>query len=90
MQSSDRVAGAVERACADAVEAAVLTDRVGEAFDAVVVDQRNTSGVVVQLQEPAVLATADGHAELGSTVRVRLVEADIATSTVRFEVADQA
>jgi exoribonuclease R len=89
MQASDRVAGAVERACADAVEAAVLADRLGEVFEAVVVDQRNTSGVLVQLHEPAVLAAADGRAELGSTVRVRLVEADIATSTVRFEVADQ-
>jgi exoribonuclease R len=89
MQASDRVAGAVERACADAVEASVLADRLGEVFEAVVVDQRNTSGVLVQLHEPAVLAAADGRAELGSTVRVRLVEADIATSTVRFEVADQ-
>ncbi|MDF2094188.1 RNB domain-containing ribonuclease [Knoellia sp. 3-2P3] len=90
MQASDRVAGAVERACADAVEAAVLVDRVGEVFDAVVVDDRNSSGVLVQLHEPAVVAMADGRAELGSTVQARLVAADIATSTVRFAVAGQA
>ena len=86
MQASDRVAGAVERGCADAVEAAVLEHRVGEVFDAVVVDDRNSSGVMVQLQEPAVVAAADGRAALGSSVRVRLSEAVIETSTVRFTV----
>ena len=84
MQTSDRVAGAVERGCADAVEAAVLEHRVGEVFDAVVVDDRNSSGVLLQLQEPAVVAAADGRAGLGSTVRARLAEADISTSTVLF------
>lgn len=84
MQASDRVAGAVERGCADAVEAAVLEHRVGEVFDAVVVDDRNGSGVLVQLQEPAVVAAADGRAELGSSVRARLAQAEIASSTVRF------
>lgn len=90
MQASDRVAGAVERGCADAVEAAVLEDRVGDVFDAVVVDERNSSGVLVQLQEPAVLAVADGQAELGSTVRARLATAEIATSTVLFQVVEGA
>ena len=41
---------------------------------------------VVQVQEPAVLARADGQAELGAAVTVRLVEAEIASSTVRFEI----
>jgi exoribonuclease R len=89
MQASDRLAGAVERACANAVEAAVLADRVGEVFEAVVVDNRNSAGVLIQLHEPAVVALADGRAELGSSVRARLVTADIVSSTVRFEVADQ-
>lgn len=84
MQASDRVAGAVERGCADAVEAAVLQHRVGEVFDAVVVDERNASGVLLQLQEPAVVAAAEGAAELGSTVRARLAKAEISTSTVLF------
>lgn len=84
MEASDRVAGAVERGCADAVEAAVLQHRVGDVFDAVVVDQRNASGVLVQLQEPAVVAAAEGGAELGSTVRARLTKAEISTSTVLF------
>jgi exoribonuclease R len=90
MQASDKLAGAVERACADAVEAAALEDRVGQTFDAVVVDKREKGDALVQVQEPAVLASADGEAELGTHVRVRLTEATIATSTVRFEIVGQA
>ena len=46
MTASDRKAAAVERACSDAVEAAALADRVGEEFDAMVVDQREKGGAV--------------------------------------------
>ncbi len=88
MASSDKVAGAVERGCADAVEAAALEDRVGEVFDAMVVDQREKGRAVVQVQEPAVLANATGVHDLGTRVRVRLTEATISTSTVRFEIVD--
>ena len=38
MATSDQLAGRLERACTDAVEAAVLAHRVGETFEAVVVD----------------------------------------------------
>ncbi|WP_457256601.1 RNB domain-containing ribonuclease [Pedococcus sp. P5_B7] len=86
MAASDKVASGVERACADAVEAAALEDRVGEVFDAVVVDQREKGGAVVQIQDPAVLANAAGQAELGTTVKVRLTEATVATGTVHFEI----
>ena len=88
MSSSDKVASAVERGCADAVEAAALEDRVGEVFDAMVVDQREKGRAVVQVQEPAVLASATGDHDLGTRVKVRLTEADISTSTVRFEIVD--
>jgi RNase II-type exonuclease len=65
----------------------VLEDRVGQTFPAIVVDLSSNSGrsAVVQLQDPAVLARADGEAELGNDVTVRLVEAQIASGTVRFE-----
>lgn len=86
MAASDKVASGVERACADAVEAAALEDRVGQVFDAMVVDKREKGGAVVQIQEPAVLASADGHNELGTEVEVRLTEATVATGTVRFEI----
>jgi len=86
MSASDKVANGVERACADAVEAAALEDRVGEVFDAMVVDKREKGGAVVQIQDPAVLANADGQNELGTAVKVRLTEATVATGTVRFEI----
>jgi exoribonuclease R len=91
MAASDRRTSAVERACADAVEAAVLQDRVGQAFPASVVDLNGKGEhrtATVQVLEPAVLARADGDAELGAEVTVRLVEAEIATSTVRFAIQE--
>jgi exoribonuclease R len=84
MASSDALAGKLERACLDVVEAAVLAHRVGETFDAVVVDVTRTGGKV-QLIEPAVLAGAAGPLELGERVRVRLTEADPQAGSVRFE-----
>jgi exoribonuclease R len=86
MHASERQAKAVERACTDAVEAAVLQHRVGEVFDATVVDRQDRGGLVVQIAEPAVSAKATGEAGLGSPVRVELVEADIATRRVGFAV----
>jgi exoribonuclease R len=86
MQASERQARMVERACTDAVEAALLEHRVGEAFDAVVVDRDDRGGVDVQLTEPAVSAKATGDAPLGARVSVELVEADVAGHTVRFAV----
>lgn len=86
MAASDKVANGVERACADAVEAAALEDRVGEVFDAMVVDKREKGGAVVQIQDPAVLANAEGQNQLGTWVKVKLTEATVATGTVRFEI----
>jgi exoribonuclease R len=85
MSSSDQVAGKLERACTDVVEAAVLVHRVGEVFDAVVIDL-NHSGVKVQVLEPPVVAGADGTARLADRVRVRLDQADVATGTVRLSI----
>ena len=91
METSDRRAGAVERATTDAVEAATLADRVGQTFAAVVVDTPeagDTGGHLdVQLVDPPVLATAKGSADLGAEVTVRLTGVDLATGKVDFEVA---
>lgn len=84
MAASDARAGKLERACLDVVEAALLAARVGEQFDAVVVDVNRTGGKV-QVLDPVVLAAAAGALTLGERVRVRLVEADPATGSVRFE-----
>jgi exoribonuclease R len=84
MAESDRLAGELERASTDAVEAAVLAPHVGSLFDAVVVDVHHDGGGLVQIAEPAVLAGVSGPVELGAAIKVKLVTADLATRTVRF------
>jgi exoribonuclease R len=68
-----------------AVEAAVLSDRVGEDFEAVVVDGTG-KGVVVQLTDPPVSEEARGTAELGSVVSVRVEAADVLEGSVDLRV----
>lgn len=85
MRASDQLAGKVERACADAVEAAVLSDSVGRTTTGSVVDERD-GGVLVQLHDLPVLAPAKGEAELGEDVEVRVVSAEIASGTVVLEI----
>lgn len=87
MRSRDQLASAVSRECDDAVEAAVLAPRVGEAFEAVVVSGRD-KGVEVQLRDVAVLARCPGTAEPGSVVKVALVAVDIAAHKLTFELLD--
>ncbi|MCX4761584.1 RNB domain-containing ribonuclease [Streptomyces sp. NBC_01275] len=83
MAEGGRRANAVERACVDIVEAALLRDRVGEVFDGCVVDvdeHRPTVGTV-QLESPAVVGRIDGdRLPLGERLRVRLTRADPAGS----------
>ncbi len=101
MARSSNVANRLDRITLDAVEAALLAPRLGEEFDAVVLsaggmsgspaptvdgrDGERRDGGTIQLIDPAVEAVCDGHLEPGTDVRVRLVEADVATATVRFE-----
>lgn len=89
MSASGRRSNGVERASADAVEAAVLRDNVGETFEVAVVDRvgRAEKGyLIVKLLQPAVITRAKGRARVGRTVPAELVEAVIETSTVRFQV----
>lgn len=85
MKESDARAKAYERGIVDLLEALVLQPRVGETFPAVVVtlDRDGTDGIVV-IADPAVEARAEGRLELGTEVKVRLVEADPALGKVRF------
>ncbi|MFG1876311.1 RNB domain-containing ribonuclease [Sphaerisporangium sp. NPDC049003] len=89
MAGTGRRAAAVERACVDLVEAFVLRDRVGQTFDAVVVDvEEGRAGGVVQVADPAVVARCDGERlPLGERVQVRLTRADLITREVRFTLA---
>ncbi|WP_037669264.1 RNB domain-containing ribonuclease [Streptomyces griseus] len=90
MAEGGRRAAAVERACVDIVEAALLRDRVGEVFDGCVVDveERRPTVGTVQLESPAVIGRIDGdHLPLGERLPVRLTRADPTdptTATVRF------
>lgn len=92
METGDRRAHEVERACVDLVEAELMRGREGEVFDGVVVDvdeKRPVSGTV-QLHDPAVRARlADDRPDaaplpLGSRLRVRLTSIDPAKGTIRF------
>ncbi|QUW19596.1 RNB domain-containing ribonuclease [Agrococcus sp. Marseille-Q4369] len=83
MQESSRIAGTLERASVDAVEIAVLRHRVGEEFDAVVVESRK-EGATIQLIDPPTEAMCDTAASPGERIRARLVEADLAERSLRF------
>ncbi|WP_372347338.1 RNB domain-containing ribonuclease [Streptomyces sp. KL116D] len=89
MAEGTRRANSVERESVDVVEAALLRHRVGEMFDAVVVDVKEREPAVgtVQLTEPAVVARIEGGAAalpLGERLRVRLTQADPGSAKVLF------
>jgi len=84
MASSDSRASQLDSRSIAAVEAALLCDRVGEVFDASVISAKESRGVV-QVIDPAVDAECTGALTPGERVRVRLVEAEIATGRVLFE-----
>ncbi|GAA1856999.1 RNB domain-containing ribonuclease [Asanoa iriomotensis] len=100
MSGTDRVAGAAARGAVDLTEAVLLQDRIGEEFDAAVVDvdsPRRTApapanpadgrqaGGTVALDDPPVRARCTGELPLGERVRVTLVTADPVKRTVQFQ-----
>ncbi|MFG2473504.1 RNB domain-containing ribonuclease [Streptomyces fagopyri] len=89
MAEGTRRAGTVERECVDIVEAALLKDRVGDLFEACVVDVQDHDPTVgtVQLVSPAVVARIEGgrsRLPLGEHLRVRLTAANPGTTKARF------
>ncbi|MEU9378698.1 RNB domain-containing ribonuclease [Streptomyces sp. NPDC048255] len=92
MAEGARLANTVERECVDLVEAALLKDRVGETFEATVIDVKDREPLVgtVHLAEPAVVGRVESSARelpLGERLRVRLTQADPGTSKILFAVA---
>lgn len=83
MARSDGVASRLEHASVDAIEAALLTGRECQAFDAVVISVRDGGGVI-QLVDPPVTAAIEGRVRAGDSVRAELVAADIASGTTLF------
>ncbi|MFD9796245.1 RNB domain-containing ribonuclease [Streptomyces sp. NPDC059070] len=89
MAEGNRRANTAERECVDLVEAALLKDRVGEVFEATVVDVEEDAPAVgtVHLGDPAVVARVRGGTAplpLGGRLRVRLTRADPGTAKVEF------
>ncbi|KXK61922.1 ribonuclease II [Micromonospora rosaria] len=92
MASTDRAAGAASRGAIELAEAVLLEHRVGETFDAAVLDVTAPSngrpgrrpGGTVALDDPPVRARCTGELPLGDRIRVRLVTADPTTRTTLF------
>jgi VacB/RNase II family 3'-5' exoribonuclease len=91
MAGSGRRANQYENAIVDLCEAELLHDRVGERFDAVVVDldEKDKRRGDITIQDPAIEATVTGSRDLplGEEVSVELVEADPRTRKVGFRLA---
>lgn len=85
MSQGEQRANRAEREALDLAEAAVLTGREGEIFEAVVVDESDR-GVEIQIPDPAVLVRIGARkVDPGDDVRVRLVSVDIDARRVEFE-----
>ncbi|MFG1890579.1 RNB domain-containing ribonuclease [Micromonospora sp. NPDC049051] len=97
MTTTDRTASAATRGAIELAEAVLLEHRVGETFDAAVLDvdappdgkarPGRRPGGTVALDDPPVRARCLGELPLGERVRVRLVTADPVTRAVAFELA---
>lgn len=90
MSVSNQLAGKVDRAAVDTVEAALLSHLLGEEFDAVVVagprsnGSKSTPRSSIQIRVPAVSAYCEGDLTPGTVVRVKLAAVDIAKRSVTF------
>ncbi|MEO5621908.1 MAG: RNB domain-containing ribonuclease [Dokdonella sp.] len=91
MQASDRRAHKYERAVIDLVESIVMAPRVGQLFDATIVEvtPNDLRQGIAMLRDPAIEAPIAGAANLplGAAIKVKLVAVDPSTRTIRFEPA---
>lgn len=89
MADGTRRANTVERGCVDLVEAALLKDRIGQVFEAYVIDVKDHEPAVgtVHIDDPAIVARVEGgttRLPLGERLRVRLTQADPGSAKVLF------
>jgi len=85
MARADALSGQVERAAIDLAEAAMLSGREGEQFEAIVTDV-DERGVRMQLCDLPVVARIVAHRVApGDMMRVKLVAADPVTRKVEFQ-----
>lgn len=86
-QTSHR-AGQVEARCLNAAEAWVMGERIGDRFEAVVVDDRG-SGVDVWIEDPSIVACAGGiRAKSGQVITVEVDDVDVSRGIIRFTQPD--
>lgn len=85
MRDATHRAAQIDRAAIDAVEVIALAHRIGDAFDAVVVD-RNDKGSILQLRDPAVVASVAAPLTLGAAVSVRVDGVDPVARRVSLSV----
>lgn len=87
MAASSTIAGRLESGAVDRVEAALIGSKIGAELDAVVLSSAK-GRARVQLIEPVVTASLPTtDARPGTTIRVRVVSADIGSGTVNLEAA---
>jgi exoribonuclease R len=84
MATTDRLAGAANRGAIDLAEAVLLQHRVGEQFDAGVVDVDDKGRGTIAIDDPAVRARCSGEMPLGERIRAELTVADPVTRKVEF------
>jgi exoribonuclease R len=85
MDHADDTSSQIERAVLELAEAALLTAQTQRTFPAVVTDV-DDRGARIQLCDLPVVSRVSIHrVEPGDDVRVRVVEADVATRTMKFE-----
>lgn len=89
LNSATRRANSYGRSTTDIVEAALLSNRIGELFEAVVVelDDRNFKKGEVMVSDPAVHAKVQSTEKLplGHEVQVKLLQSDVDTQKIAFE-----
>lgn len=91
MSDSGRRAGRYENAVVNLAEALVLEPRVGEMFTGAVIelDERHANRGDIMIRDPAIEARIEAAdaLPLGERVRARLVEANVESREIRFELA---
>ncbi len=88
MSATDRIASAAERGAVDLAEAVLLAGRLGEKFDAAVLDlddKPNATRGTIAIDHPAIRARCEGEGMvLGERITVRLAAADPTERKVLF------
>ena len=98
MNSTDHKASSAQHAAVDLAEAVLLEGRVGEEFEAAVLDvaaahhhgnnHAPVGGGTVAVDDPPARARCEGTLPLGARIRVRLITADPQRRLVVFSAVD--